>query len=390
MSFDFINRKETENLVPVKLEEKEQYYYDLMNIEHSWTGRIDAMFSNEFFRESVQLIINAISLFEKGYFDCAFYSLRQALEISTTVVYFVDDSAENRKQELRKWEKQEKFPMHSQMIAELNKRKNVFADIKDKMTLYFEEIEDVKQKLNKYVHKQGFDKFYVSRTNPVRKYKEQTNLASEFENFLIKSMGAVAVFRLTIDPFPLLLADDSIYKRTGQLLTEGYSESFLEKYIGLNHIEAYKQTELYESHYHAIITQEEMLPSVLEVVKNDYVDTTRIEEIVSQKHLLSNHALVAVALLSYSKKIAKVYCFGGLNWYFTDIQTKRRKTSWSSADFNVFNDGAVKYNVNYDEAFLSHLRILDEDYYIEHNEEFNAGEMEALNNKIPFKDWFQL
>jgi len=389
MSFDFINHKETENLVPIKLEGKEQYYFDLMNIQHSWTGRIDAMFSNEFFRESVQLIINAITLFEKGYFDCAFYSLRQALEISTTVVYFVDDSEENRKQELRKWKKQEKFPMHSQMIAELNKRKYAFADIKDKMTLYFEEVEEAKQKLNKYVHKQGFDKFYVSRTNPFSKYNEHTNLTSDFEKFLIKSMGAVAVFRLAIDPFPLLLADESIYKRTGQLMTEGYSESFLEKYIGLDHIEAYKQTEVYKSHYHAIITQEEMLPSVLEVVKNDYVDTTRIEEIVAQKHLLSDHELVAVGLISYSKKIAKVYCFGGLHWYFTDTQTKRRKTGWSSADFKVFKDGAAKYNVKYDEAFLSQLRILDEDYYIEHNEEFNTGEIEELDNEIPFRRWIQ-
>ena len=202
-------------------------------------------------------------------------------------------------------------------------------------------------------------------------------------------MGAVAVFRLAIDPFPLLLADDSIYKRTGQLMTEGYSEDFLEKYIGLNHIEAYRQTELYKSYYHALITREEMSPSVLEVVKNDYVDITRIDEIVSQKHLLSDHELVAVALISYSNKIAKVYCLGGLHWYFTDVQSKRKKTGWSSADFKVFKEGTARYNVRYDEAFLSHLRILDEDYYIEHNEEFNAAEKEELDNEIPFRGWLE-
>lgn len=387
MTFDFIKHKEIENIIPMKLEGKEQYYFDLMNIEHSWTGLLDAMFSHEFFREGVQLIINAIVLFEKGYFDCAFYSLRQALEISTTVVYLVDDSDENRKQEFRKWMKQDKFPMQGQMIAELNKRKNTFADIKAKMSLYFEEVEAAKQKLNKYVHKQGFDKFYVSRTDSFREYFEHSNLTSDFEKLLIKSIGTVAVLRLAIDPVPLLLADDAIYKRTGQLMSEAYADDFLDKYIGLNHVEAYKQTELYQSYYHSFILREEMLPSVLEVVKNDYVNKDRIEEIFSQKHLLGDHELVAVALIAHSNKIAKVYCFGGLHWYFTDVETKRRKTGWSSSDFRVFKNGSAKYNLKYDEAFLSHLRILDEDYYIEHNEEFTTAEIDDLDHEIPFSRW---
>jgi hypothetical protein len=386
MSFDFTEHKETENIVPIRLEGKKQYYLDLMNIEHSWTGRIDAMFSNEFFREAVQLIINAITLFEKGYFDCGFYSLRQALEISTTIVYFVDDSETNRKQEVKKWRNQDRFPMHNQMIAELQKRKNVFADMKDKMALYFEEIEETKQKLNKYVHKQGFDKFYVSRNNPL---KEQVSLVLDFEEFLAKSIGAVAVFRLAIDPFPLLLIDDAIYKRTRQLLTEGYNEDFVEKYIGNDHIEAYKQTDLYRSYYDSIIAEEEMKPAVLQVVKDDYIERAEIDEIISQKHLLSDQDLVAVALILYSDKIAKVYCFGGLHWYFTDIQTKRTKYSWSSHDFKVFEEGSIHYNVKYDEAFLSHLKIMDEDYYIEHNDEFNEDEIEELDKGKPFTGYLQ-
>ena len=389
MGFDFTKYKEEENIIPVSLAGKEQYYLDLMNIENSWTGRVDAMFSNEFFKEAVQLIINAITLFEKGYFDCAFYSLRQALEISTTIVYFVDDSETSRRQELRKWTNQDRFPMHSQMMAELQKRKAVFADIRDKMASYFEEIEETKQKLNKYVHKQGFDKFYVSRTSSFSKYVLQGNLTLDFEKFLIKCMGTIAVFRLAIDPFPLLLMDECIYRRTRQLMTEGYSESFVEKYIGNAHIEAYKRTELYASYYDAIITQEEMRLSVLSVVKDDYIERAEIVEIISQKHLLSDNDLVAVALTSFSEKIAKVYCIGGFHWYITDVPTKRTKTAWSSHDFKVFEEEAVQYNITYDGAFLSHLRVLGEDYYIEHNDRFDEGEIDALNNGKFFDKRFQ-
>lgn len=323
MDFGFIKHREEENIVPVELKNKEIYHLDLFNIDQSWTGRVDAMFANDFFREAIQLIINAISLFEKGYFDCAFYSLRQSLEIATTIIYFVDDDKDNRSKQLSKWEKQERFPLHNQMINELNQRKKEFSDLKDKMSVYFDELELTKQKLNKYVHKQGFDKYYTYRNHPFNKNKENLNLRllTDFESFVKQSIGAIAVFRLVIDPFPVLLADEDIYCRTGQLMTEGYSNEFIVNYIGLEHINSYKQTELYKAHFDSIICQEEMLPSVLDIVKHDYVDMTKIDEIFSQKHLLGQHDLVAVALFAYSEKIVKVYCIGGFHYYFTNIST---------------------------------------------------------------------
>jgi hypothetical protein len=323
--------------------------------------------------------VNSLKLFEKGYFDCAFYSLRQSLEISTTIVYFIDDSETNRNEEMRKWKNQERFPMHNQMLNELQKRKNVFAEIREKMNLYFDEIEVTKQKLNKYVHKQGLDKFYVARNNSLHKEKKQAKLITDFTEFLTKSMGAIAVFRLAIDPFPLLLADESIYARTGLLMTEGFSDQFIEKYIGLENIAAYKETKLYMSHYESIIQHEEMIPSVLDVVKHNYIDKSKIDEIISQKHLLSLHDTVSVAIVSFSDKVAKVYCIGGWHWYFTNTHTIKTSQSWGSFDFDVFNNDNEKFNVPYDEAFLSHLKIWDEDFYIEHNSKFSELEIKVLN-----------
>lgn len=103
-----------------------------MNIENSWTGRSDAMYSNDFFREAVQLIINSIVLFEKGYFDCALYSLRQSMEISTTIIYFVDNSEDKRESEMKKWRNQERFPMNNLMLKALENRKLVFRILKKK------------------------------------------------------------------------------------------------------------------------------------------------------------------------------------------------------------------------------------------------------------------
>ena len=44
------------------------------------TGNINEMFCNMFFSESVELLKHAFFLYEEGYFDCAFYSLRQSIE----------------------------------------------------------------------------------------------------------------------------------------------------------------------------------------------------------------------------------------------------------------------------------------------------------------------
>lgn len=380
MSFDFISHKENENIIPNSLPEKEQYYLDLMNIEHSFTGRLDVMFSNDFFREASQLIINAITLYEKGYFDCAFYSLRQSLEIATTIVYFVDDDEENRKKEIKKWRNQERFPQQGQMLNQLQNRKLEFSNIKEKMSLYFEEVEQTKRKLNKYVHKQGFDKFYIHRRNPFGKKFDETKMLSDFESSLVKSIGALAVFRLAIDPMPLLLNDEKIYRRTVQLMTDSYTDTFLEKYIGLDHINAYKETELYKGHYEYFIQNEEMSPAVTDLVKNDFVDRTKIDEIVKQKHLLNAHELVALALFSFSKKIAKIYCIGGFHFYFSDTKSTRSRLGWSSEDFKVFENDPEKFNKKYDQAFLSCFTKWKEEYYIEHVEEFNEEEINTLKN----------
>lgn len=68
----YIGWRKNQNLRPLKLENKEKYYYDLVNIEHSWSGRMDINIGNTFIMEAEQQLINAIELFEMGYFDCAY------------------------------------------------------------------------------------------------------------------------------------------------------------------------------------------------------------------------------------------------------------------------------------------------------------------------------
>lgn len=374
----FENFRENQNLIPIKIENKNRYYLDLLNIEQSWTGRLDALLANTFIHEANQLLINSIVLFEQGYFDCAFYSLRQSLEVSTTMTYLIDNDKKLREKELKKWKNQSQFPMYSQMIKFLNENETVFSDIKTKMTDYFKEIDEVKKKLNKYVHKQGFKTFYISRNHPLNLKLSNNQFLEEFENFLKKCIGAVAVFRLTIDPFPILLNDENIYARTGDTMTEGYDNSFITTYIGKEHIENYKTTEVYINYYQQIIQEEAKESYTSDVVKHQFIDKNRVTDILKQKHLLSKNDIVAVILCGFSEKVAKIYCYGGMPFYFTNIKSNRKTMSWSSKDFDNFKLSENKYNQKYDEAYITYVEINNEDYFIEHNEIFIESEIDEL------------
>jgi len=378
MSFDFTKYRETKGLVPLKIENKEKYYTDLINLEDSWTGRMDAQISNTFILESVQLIINSITLFEQGYFDSSFYSLRQSLEVSTTMTFLIDNDEQSRKNELIKWKAQSRFPMYSQMIKMLENNGSIFSDIKEKMSDYFNDLNIIKQKLNKYVHKQGFNTFYTSKNHPLNQGKDRIKFIQEYEMYLKKCIGAIAVFRLTIDPFPVLLNDEEIYVRTGDLMTRGYDNKFIEDYIGKKNIENYKKTEVYQNYYNSIIQEEAKNIYVTNVVKDQFIDKESIDKILEQKHLLGQHDLVAVVLCGFSEKVAKVYCIGGLHMYFSSTKSNRESWSWSGLDFKKFKESEQNYNFKYDEAFISTITLYDEDYFIEHNEEFEIDEINEL------------
>ena len=375
---EFIQFREKQYINPCIIENKEQYHMDLLNIEHSWTGRMDAQIANTFILESNQLLINSISLFEMGYFDCAFYSLRQSLEVSTIMIYLIDNDVNKREDIFNNWQRQSPFPMYGKMMNFLEQNKLVFEDMKSKMSEYFKDLNSIKSKLNKYVHKQGFQTFYISRNHPFNRHRADDRLPQQFETYLKKCIGAVAVFRLAIDPFPILLMDDEMYSRTGDSMTKGYGEEFIEKYIGFEHVEAYKRTEIYLNHYNGIILEEAKAPCVSSVIKNHYIDKVLIDKILEQKHLLPVNDLNAVNLCSFSEKICKIYSIGGFLMYFTNIDTVRTNLSWSGEDFMKVKENSNSINQNFDEAFISFVAIDNEDYWIEHNDLLENNEIKII------------
>ena len=178
----FIEFRSKENIRPVTIPNKEKYYYDLENIENSWSGRADVWsIGNTFVMEAEQLLINSLELFEMGYFDCAYYSLRSAVDVSTTIVFLADMPETERERYLSKWKATEDFPMQRQMLKMLATDGDAFIDMKQQMPLFFSDAKTLSAELNKYVHKQGFQHFYVSKNHPINAHKSLDSFIADFE-----------------------------------------------------------------------------------------------------------------------------------------------------------------------------------------------------------------
>lgn len=378
MTETFISWLRHKNIRPIELSNREEYYFDLMNIEHSWSGRTDGNICNTFIMEAEQQLINAIELFEKGYFDCAYYSLRSSVDVSTTMVYLADMPDDEREGHLNAWKSTADFPMQGQMIKQLSQRGNVFVDMKMKMPDFFSEAKQLSAELNKYVHKQGLRHFYVSRNHPLNQNKPLDAFVQEFEVYLKKCIGVVAVMRLAIDPFPILLMDKETLYRCFDSMTDPYSEEFVRKYIGASTIEQYKHTVLYRETYDYLSTMEERNEATFNVMKHQYIDSRKLDEIFKQLHLLSKYDIICVLLVSASEKTVKVYCENVLGVYFTDRNTNRKSMAWSDLDFRNFSKVENLVNQPYDEAYISVFYFDDVPYFVEHNELLTEEEISQM------------
>ena len=355
--------RKKENIKPIELPNKEKWYWDLLNIEHSWSGRMDvANIGNTFIMESEQMLINAIELFEMGYFDSAYYSLRSAVDISTTMVFLADMPTDEREKYLKSWKETKDFPMQRQMIKLLSAQGDVFVDMKEKMPDFFDFAKKLSAELNKYVHKQGLQHFYVSRNHPINTNKPLNAFIETFEYYLKKCIGVVAVMRLAIDAFPLLLMDADILYRCFDSMTEAYSEEFVQEYIGDNYVAEYKNTEMYIGVYNSFLDEPLKNEATFNVMKFQYINTMEQNDILSQITLLKGTDVIATLIAFSSEKVIKVYSYSGIQIYSTDRESNRTSKNWSSLDIKTIEDNGISINNPYEEVFISVFQF-GEDLY---------------------------
>lgn len=367
-----------QRISPVNLPDKDEFYDGVLEIEHSMTERMDVLdIANVFIWEAAQLLANSIDLFEMGYFDAAFYSLRQSIEVATTMMFLADTKDITKKKEaFSAWKHEERFPMTKQMLARLKIYGDVVANMHKVMPAFFEDLNTLYAALNKIVHKQGYDYLFVTRSLPFS--QKRKDLIPIFEDFFSKAIGVVAVMRLAIDPIPILVKDDEIFNRIFATINQGFSDKFIDKFVGQEFIAQYKRTDIYTNHYADIMLLEKRFPETTDVVQCQYVNTQKLNRILSQLHLLSPKDIPVIKLFAANPKFCKAYSYDGLKMFFSDKKTARSSQVFDSRSFQCFKNSQSKYNQPYDEVFISVFFVDGEFYYMEHNEKLTNAEIKTL------------
>lgn len=188
------------------------------------------------------------------------------------------------------------------------------------------------------------------------------------------------MYRLAIDPLPIILMDEELMMRSADFITQPYSEEFVAEYIGYKNIELYKQTNLYQDYKESILAHEKQNESVYDIIHYQIIDRNRFKDITQQIHLLSYTDRLAVVIIMASTKIPQVYIEGCFN-YTSDVKAKHSDFVIGESYYNDFfcNSESTNYNIPFKHgSFISRIKINENHSYIESNEPLNNTEIKAL------------
>ncbi len=362
MSNDFIGFCEENHLKKSKIKRKLELLSDLKTaVTRSISGRMGAEVSFNFLVEAEHMTANSIKQFEIGYFDAAFYSLRSILELFMLLVYFIEHQTIDLSDHLKKWNRLENMDTFSRMDKYLLKKSDLYKNTTSEMNEYFESIRELNKNLNKKVHRQSFFNFYANRSHPIASSKYDFDREQEFfEEAVVKIIGAIIVFRLFIDPMPVLLMDKEIYLRTKDTMSGPLTDDFISKYIGEDNIEAYKKCEFYKLHYDQFMEDPKFYESVAELMKYKMIDMSKKEEISEQLNFLYEDDKLAFQIACESNTIYAIDVWNGVSKYSTSNIPKDLQPYYRNMEHEkYFNLTKDIYNLGFQDIVIS-IFVIDE------------------------------
>lgn len=365
---------------PFFFSQGDDYISDIELITMSDTCIIDAYVTNMSLNESCMMLVNAIKVFRLGFFDCAFYSLRQTIELSIGGIYLYSN-----KEQIKDWNQGKDGFEKGRMAKFLRKNNSNFSNVWEKLSFYFEALRETERCIDKYVHKQGFATFYTYHGRTLEyQHNHQNKIAKDFEKFLISCIGAVLVYRLVMDPLPLLLAEEDIAFRSPNLITAPFGQSLVDKYLNKDIIAAYKQTDIFQGFYADLSSREKQNEAVYNLIHWQSIDRNFADKYSAQAHLLSFHDRLAIIIAYSSSKVSNCYLMDGFLWYYTETKSIRMSTSmtFGNSHFLKFFDNDQNYNLPFENVFISRCSAFGETHYFEHNELLKDQEITLLEQFV--------
>lgn len=373
-----INSLRFENKQRFKLKERNELLWELHMMETLMSGRKDVLFCNLFLKESVQLLINSIFLMEDGFYDCAFYSIRQSSENINTMLLLATD-----KNKLKQWCEKGYFPLNKEVINLLKKCNETYAEFKDKLKSFFDDYDNLIKQSHKIIHKQGFDTFYYQRIFKLKAVKfDKDKEIDLFVKLLKYSIINIYLIFIILDPISLVLADDYMNRRFYfNIITEPINLDFIMNNCSYNLIDKLYKTNFYNDLVCAYSEKEKMNTSTYNVIRNLFFNLDELDDIEKQRHLLSPEEQFILSILETGLKISKFH-IGGISIlpYWTSEKCNYNRCSWVNNEFACFKKGQ-QFNNKYFNVFISRLEMFNEPLFLEHNKELTDKEINLLKEK---------
>lgn len=336
------------------------------------TGNLDQLFCNMFFSESVELLKHAFFLYEDGYFDCAFYLLRQAIENMNNMLLSAVDA-----EKFELWKDKGRFPTDKVVKDLLNHQNDAYNEIKTVIPEFFEQYNELLKKANKYIHKQGFDTFYVYNNNLNSKVQEErTNL---FLSFLKYSIGMMLIINIALDPLSLALSDSEVDSHIAfDPMTEAIPICVFEKYLSLDIIEKIKTTEYYTAIKDYFLSLEELNEATYLVLRYSHFNVEQLDEIEKQINQLDLSQALMFCILKSGIRVTHFYWDYGILGYSTSYQPKIHLREYSSNQFDdyLYDDG--KRNCSWKGMYISSFKVFESYLIVQHDEQLTNDEVSII------------
>ena len=237
------------------------------------TGNLTELFCNIFLGESVEMLKHAFFLYEDGFFDCAFYSIRQSIEnINNMLISALDSN------KYKLWKDKGRFPHDKAIKEQLNKQNAAYNEIKNAIPEFFEKYEDLLKQANKIIHKQGFDTFYTCQHSVIKQKQEERTLL--FVSFLKYGIGMILIMNIVLDPLALALSDSEVDSHIPfEPMTEAIPLYVFEEYLSIDIINKIRNTSYYLSLKEYFLSLEKLNDATYLVLRYEYFDVNKLDDI---------------------------------------------------------------------------------------------------------------
>ena len=343
------------------------------------TGNINELFCNNFLAESVELLKHAFFLYEEGYFDCAFYSVRQSIENINNMLFSTLDS-ENYKL----WRDKARFPSDKIVKEQLNQKNDGYNEIKTAIPDFFAKYDDLLKQANKYIHKQGFDTFYIYKHSlSPQNVEERTNL---FVSFLKYGIGMMLIMNIVLDPLSLALSDPEVDSHIPfDPMTEAIPINVFEEYLSIDIIERIKNTDYYSSLREHFLSLEELNHATYAVLRYDYFDVDRLDEIESQIKQLNLSQALMFCILKSGIQATHFYWDNSIFGYSTSYEPSVNLREYRSDQFNDYLKNLTS-NYKWNGMYISGFKALDSYLIVQHNDPLTEDEITTIKFLIDVSD----